>query len=130
MHRRLLHDDNYGVAEALNETAFDRGLLVKGQHYVIVGSTSGDSPSLAAQQRELAQRKIMSPWLFFTTTDLQFTEWQSTYKMEVIDQLNPFQCSHMSSSQYRDLRLESYPMEDFARIHILSRQHRVTSPKF
>ena len=30
--RRLLHDDAFGVGEALNETAFGEGLVVRGKH--------------------------------------------------------------------------------------------------
>ena len=83
MHRRLLRDDSFGVAEALNEMAFKTGLIARGKHYVMFGSTNGDSPSLAAQERDVAQRKILSPWIFFTPTELEFKDWQTTYKMEV-----------------------------------------------
>ncbi len=34
VHRRLLHDDHFGVGEALNETAFDEGLVVRGKHWI------------------------------------------------------------------------------------------------
>ena len=30
--RRLLHDDAFGVDEALNEEAFGKGLVVRGTH--------------------------------------------------------------------------------------------------
>ena len=30
--RRLLHDDAFGVGEALNEQAFGKGLVVRGTH--------------------------------------------------------------------------------------------------
>ncbi|XP_063836095.1 lysosomal alpha-mannosidase-like isoform X1 [Ostrinia nubilalis] len=32
LHRRLLHDDAFGVGEALNETEFGKGLVVRGTH--------------------------------------------------------------------------------------------------
>lgn len=35
VHRRLLHDDAFGVGEALNETAFGEGLVVRGKHYLL-----------------------------------------------------------------------------------------------
>ncbi|KAJ9591913.1 hypothetical protein L9F63_001515, partial [Diploptera punctata] len=82
VHRRLLYDDAFGVAEPLNEMAFGKGLIAKGTHYVMAGNTNSDSPNLAAQEREFAIRKILSPWLFFTPTDLSYTEYQSTYKMK------------------------------------------------
>ena len=34
LHRRLLHDDAFGVEEALNEEAFGTGLVARGKHYV------------------------------------------------------------------------------------------------
>ncbi|KAJ4433199.1 hypothetical protein ANN_15456 [Periplaneta americana] len=79
VHRRLLHDDAFGVGEALNETAYAQGLVARGQHYVVAGATSG----LAAQERQLAQRKLLSPWLFFSPGGTSLEEWQNTYKMEV-----------------------------------------------
>jgi lysosomal alpha-mannosidase len=39
IHRRLLGDDDKGVKEALNEIQYDKGLYVRGQHYLTFGST-------------------------------------------------------------------------------------------
>nr|CAD7414004.1 unnamed protein product [Timema poppensis] len=62
VHRRLKVDDGFGVAEVLNDTEPARG-----HHYVVAGRVDGDNaPSLAALERDLAQRKLLSPWLFFT----------------------------------------------------------------
>ena len=36
LHRRLFNDDAFGVGEALNETAFGTGLVVRGQHRVML----------------------------------------------------------------------------------------------
>ena len=35
LHRRLLVDDHWGVGVALNETAFDKGLVARGKHYLL-----------------------------------------------------------------------------------------------
>jgi len=42
LHRRLLHDDAFGVGEAINEQAYGEGLVVRGHHYVLVGKLSKD----------------------------------------------------------------------------------------
>ena len=34
IHRRILYDDKLGVGEALNETAYGEGLVVRGKHYL------------------------------------------------------------------------------------------------
>ena len=36
LHRRLLYDDAFGVGEALNESAYGQGLVVRGKHWVQV----------------------------------------------------------------------------------------------
>lgn len=43
LHRRCLHDDAFGVGEALNETAFGEGLIVRGSHYVTIAAKHSDS---------------------------------------------------------------------------------------
>jgi hypothetical protein len=78
-----LHDDDFGVEEALNETAFGKGLIARGRHYVMVGAIGGDSPNMAAQERELAKRTHLSPWLFFSPGGTSFEDWRANYKMEV-----------------------------------------------
>ncbi|XP_024086113.1 lysosomal alpha-mannosidase-like [Cimex lectularius] len=74
IHRRLLHDDAFGVGEALNETAFGEGLVVRGSHYLSLGNNG--------QARLLVQEKVLNSWMFFTPTDMNFEDWQSSYNME------------------------------------------------
>ena len=46
LHRRVLKDDNRGVAEPLNETANGRGLIVRGTHRLLLTEiTSSDDNS-------------------------------------------------------------------------------------
>lgn len=70
VHRRCIHDDAFGVGEALEETAFGEGLVARGKHYVILGPKENSSSdiSTAAQERLLAQKKILEPWIFLSTT--------------------------------------------------------------
>ncbi|KAL1516872.1 hypothetical protein ABEB36_000710 [Hypothenemus hampei] len=75
IHRVCLHDDAFGVGEALNETAFDKGLVVRGSHYVTIGNRSTTSDSVSATTRDIAQRKLLDAWIFFTplpSDDTQF----------------------------------------------------------
>jgi len=87
VHRRLLHDDAFGVGEALNEEAFGTGLVARGTHYLL-GGADGEAVgrrSLAGQERILAQKKMVQPWTFFTALDkdMTFDKWQKKYNMEV-----------------------------------------------
>ncbi|KAJ8970122.1 hypothetical protein NQ317_003840 [Molorchus minor] len=63
IHRRLLRDDYKGVDESLQEMEFGKYLVVRGQHYLVIGSATTDSDikSTAAQERELALKKLLQP---------------------------------------------------------------------
>jgi hypothetical protein len=83
LHRRLLHDDGYGVGEALNEMAYGTGLVARGRHIVIVGNST-ETPTTIARQRQLIQsRNVLAPWLVFTPTQLTLQEWSANYHTEV-----------------------------------------------
>ena len=57
LHRRILYDDSMGVDEALNETAYGKGLVVKGKHILVV-----DRPADSARlHRTMAQQLYMHP---------------------------------------------------------------------
>ncbi|KAM9792306.1 lysosomal alpha-mannosidase [Neosynchiropus ocellatus] len=69
LHRRLLYDDNRGVAEPLNETSdlFLDGLVVRGRLLL-----SLDRPPTAADaHRPLAQQVVLQPLLTFTDGELR-----------------------------------------------------------
>ena len=64
VHRRLFHDDNFGVSDVLNEPGVDgKGLVIRGRHLLLVESI-GKS---AAKHRELGQQMFMEPLVTFTT---------------------------------------------------------------
>lgn len=81
----MLQDDSRGAGEALNETAYEKGLIVRGWQYVFAGDpNSSVNLTLAAQERELAVRKRLSPWVLLAAADtLTFDEWSSSYTTEV-----------------------------------------------
>ncbi|KAG8190302.1 hypothetical protein JTE90_012589 [Oedothorax gibbosus] len=62
LHRRLLYDDGYGVAEALNEPGFDgRGLVVRGSHLL----TLGPPEEMMPLNKKLAKMRFHEPTIAF-----------------------------------------------------------------
>ncbi|XP_057661695.1 lysosomal alpha-mannosidase-like isoform X1 [Diorhabda carinulata] len=85
IHRNCLHDDAFGVGEALNETAFGKGLVARGTHYVTLGSVreNKDGKTASAQERKLIQKKLLSAWTFVSDTEnLSFEQYKTKYIME------------------------------------------------
>ncbi|EEZ99703.1 Alpha-mannosidase 2-like Protein [Tribolium castaneum] len=68
VHRNCLHDDAFGVAEALNETAFGKGLVARGSHFLTLGPhfKKTGNVSTAALERDIAQRKVLDSWVFIS----------------------------------------------------------------
>ncbi|KAG1658220.1 Lysosomal alpha-mannosidase [Nymphon striatum] len=66
VHRRLLHDDGFGVGEPLNETAYGVGLVTRGTHYLLVSKVD----NAQVLQRKLAEKLFMSPWTSFSSAKL------------------------------------------------------------
>lgn len=81
LHRRLLHDDAFGVAEALNETAYGDGLIARGKHWLVFGKKSSQNPTLAGQERLLQNRVHLPNWLFFNEIpdSMNSDEWSNKY---------------------------------------------------
>ena len=71
VHRRLFHDDHFGVGEALDEHAFDQPLVVIGKHLIFKGQE--DDPNW---RRLKAQELYMGGQEFFLPTDLFLQEWR------------------------------------------------------
>lgn len=64
VHRRLLHDDAFGVGEALNETEYGSGVSAKGKHYLLVGPNTQQSK---INERRLQLEILLPHWKFFST---------------------------------------------------------------
>ncbi|KAG5887528.1 hypothetical protein JTB14_022140 [Gonioctena quinquepunctata] len=71
IHRRLLVDDNKGLSEALNEQEFGQGMVVRGKHHLIFGSTNTTKYSFAAQQRDLQSRLLQAPYILITNASVK-----------------------------------------------------------
>ncbi|XP_076174533.1 lysosomal alpha-mannosidase II isoform X1 [Ptiloglossa arizonensis] len=65
VHRRLLRDDAFGVGEALNESAFGEGLVVRGTHYIFGGSVS-NLDEFMIKEKSLTLQTLLRPWTFIT----------------------------------------------------------------
>ena len=59
LHRRLFSDDAFGVGEALNETAFGGGLVVRGKHSLM--PCLGTGVVCDVQSRLVAETHLMKP---------------------------------------------------------------------
>ncbi|XP_060520149.1 lysosomal alpha-mannosidase-like [Cylas formicarius] len=80
VHRRCLHDDAFGVGEALNETAFGKGLVARGSHYVTVGNISSSEKTIRAIEKDIAQRKLLDSWVFLSSpSGLTYEEYKQNY---------------------------------------------------
>lgn len=83
MHRSCLHDDSFGVGEALNEQAFNKGLVARGSHYLLLGGFKQNP--LAAQERDLAQRKLLEAWTFVSPIgNYAYADIKTSLKLQVI----------------------------------------------
>lgn len=71
VHRACQRDDGRGVGENLNEQQYSQGIEVRGKHYVVIGSTKTvEDKSLAAIERDMAQKKVLAPWAFISSKDI------------------------------------------------------------
>jgi lysosomal alpha-mannosidase len=85
VHRRLLNDDAFGVGEALNESAYGKGLVVRGRHHLVIDSTTSESDSIVLREKELAWNLLNPPCILVTPAGgKSFDEWRNDYRMRVI----------------------------------------------
>jgi lysosomal alpha-mannosidase len=76
VHRRILHDDSLGVNEPLNETAFGKGLVVRGKHFLILEPPA----SSAVIHRVGAQRLFMHPIATYALPQTSYANYSSAYR--------------------------------------------------
>lgn len=89
VHRRLLKDDAFGVGEALNESAYGEGLVVRGSHYIIGGSIK-NLDELAIKEKNLALQLLLRPWPFIISNESNFSMYAqyATSQVSGIHQIN------------------------------------------
>lgn len=79
VHRRCLHDDAFGVDEALNEMAYRQGLVVRGTHFLILSDTTNS----IRMARSLSQELYKQPQISFIPTSQTFSQWTANYRTQV-----------------------------------------------
>jgi lysosomal alpha-mannosidase len=76
LHRRLLYDDGFGVGEALNESAFDEGLVIRGKHLLVVQPPA----SSALVHRVTSQQFYMNPLGTYSLTQQTYQDYSNAYR--------------------------------------------------
>ena len=80
VHRRILHDDKRGVAEALNEPGLDgQGLIIRGRHYVMLSNVSNSTTT----HRMLGEALMLKPYQVFVRDTSPPKTWMDKYQTEV-----------------------------------------------
>lgn len=79
LHRRLLYDDNFGVVEPLDETAFGEGLVVRGKHTVQLNSITW----AAEPYRFKAAESAYGPISLLAKTNFKLEEWTNKFNKNV-----------------------------------------------
>ncbi|XP_049884045.1 lysosomal alpha-mannosidase-like isoform X1 [Pectinophora gossypiella] len=75
LHRRLLHDDAFGVGEALNETEYGKGMVVRGRHRIFLSKP--DSKSSHIEEKKLVLQFDLQPQVFISDAkDLSLNDWK------------------------------------------------------
>jgi lysosomal alpha-mannosidase len=76
LHRRLLYDDGFGVGEALNESAYGQGLVIRGRHLLVVQPPA----SSALVHRVTAQQIYMNPLATYSLTQQTYADYSTAYR--------------------------------------------------
>jgi lysosomal alpha-mannosidase len=75
VHRRILNDDSLGVGEALNESAFGEGLVVRGKHFIIA-----ERPNASALLHRVgAQQLYMQPIATYALPTQPYADYFAAY---------------------------------------------------
>lgn len=81
VHRRLLFDDAFGVDEALNESAYGKGLVARGIHYLVLTTKESNEVKISqATERFLQLQKLLPSWVFFSdASNFTYSTWRNTF---------------------------------------------------
>ncbi|UJR17842.1 hypothetical protein I4U23_004741 [Adineta vaga] len=75
IHRHTLYDDNLGVGEPHNETAYCQGLVICGKHILII-----EPPEKSVEHHHpITQTRFMSPFSTYALPNLSYTNYSLNY---------------------------------------------------
>jgi lysosomal alpha-mannosidase len=77
IHRRILYDDNLGVGEALNESAFGQGLVVRGKHFLSIEPPK----SSALYHRVHSQQLYMHPLATYALIKSSYANYSTSHRL-------------------------------------------------
>ncbi|RXG61086.1 hypothetical protein Avbf_12273, partial [Armadillidium vulgare] len=108
VHRRLLHDDAFGVGEALNEQAYGVGLVARGRHLVLHSDSATSDCDFGCQRRTLAEEILLQPIITFSDPSTFTTVMKSGLSAPLPDNIHLLTLEPWSSSGTWLLRLENF----------------------
>jgi hypothetical protein len=76
VHRRTIYDDHQGVGEPMNETAYDKGLVIRGRHFLILEPPE----SSALYHRPAAQSIFMNPISTYALPKMPYANYSTNYR--------------------------------------------------
>ena len=76
VHRRTLCDDSQGVGEPINETAYGTGLVIRGQHHLLLAPPQ----SSALHHRPAAQHLFLAPVHTYAIPNASYTDYSTNYR--------------------------------------------------
>lgn len=76
-----MRDDGFGVAQALDEKAFGKGLIARGSTYFVFGlKTPTQKSSIAANERFIQLQTHLPSWpLFSDLSHMGYDTWKTNY---------------------------------------------------
>ncbi|RXG60900.1 hypothetical protein Avbf_17080 [Armadillidium vulgare] len=108
VHRRLLHDDAFGVGEALNEQAYGVGLVARGRHLVLHSDSATSDCDFGCQRRTLAEEILLQPIITFSDPSTFTTQTKSGLNVPLPDNIHLLTLEPWSSPGTWLLRLENF----------------------
>ena len=76
IHRRTLYDDSLDVGEPINETAYGKSLVIRGEHFLIIEPLE----SSALYHRSIAQHLFMSPISTYALPNISYINYSNSYR--------------------------------------------------